>query len=284
MTNRSRSEGLSFYLQKQVENRHIAQNIILSVGVNPANKELVFTFRDGTIKRFARQSAGTSQASVVVVNSASINVSGELVVTLSNGELYNFGVVTKPENFDNYTGTGIYVGGTDPLAFKPFLPGPGVTVDNQIVTFANLGEVDPTFDGYMAFTNPSIGSTASSGAFRNRNLTQIEEGITGVTLAASVISLPKGKYYAKGWTKAYRTNYLMCRLFNVTANVSLLDGMIAYAQANGGYNAEAHSSLSGYFTLAADSDVRLQAYYSSTYSSQSLSPPDNHLELWKVSS
>jgi hypothetical protein len=284
MTNRSRAEGLSFVLQKQVENRHIKENIITTVGVNASTKELVFTFRDGTIKKFARQSAGTSQASVVVVSSAAINASGELVVALSNGEIYNFGVVTRPENFDNYTGTGVYVGGTDPLVFKPIVAGPGVTVTGPLVEFQNLGEVDPTFDGYVAFTNNIQSGSASAGAFRTRVLNLLLHGITGVSVASSVIRLPKGKYYIKGWAKSYRTNYFVSRLFNNTTGLPLLIGTSTYAQVGGGYNAEPHSSFSGYVTLEEDSDVILQAYYSTSYSSHSLSVLENLLEIWKVSS
>lgn len=284
MTNRSRTEGLSFYLQKPVANEHIQQNIITHVGINSSTKELIFTFKDGTIKKFPRQSSGTSQASVVLVNSAAINANGELVVSLSNGELYNFGVVTRPENFNNYSGMGIYVGGTNPLTFKPFLAGQGVNVDGNKITFDGLGEVDPGFDGYVLFTNLILSGTATAGAFRNRTLTVMDGSIAGISLTSSVMRLPKGKYYTKGWVKSYRTNYLQPRLFNVTANTELIRGLISYSQVGGGYNAESHASLSGYFTLTEDSDVTLQAYVYTSYSSPALSAPDNLLELWKVSS
>lgn len=284
MTNRSRTEGLSFYLQKPVANEHIKQNIIVSVGSHPSTKELIFTFKDGTVKKFPRQSSGTSQASVVMVNSATININGELIVGLTNGELYNFGVITRPENFDNYTGMGIYVGGMNPLVFKPFLAGQGVTVDGNKIIFEGLSEVDPGFDGYALFTNLVLSGTATAGAFRNRTLTIMDGDLTGTSLNSSVIRLPKGKYYTKGWVKTYRTNYLQPRLFNVSANAELIRGMVSYSQANGGYNAESHASLSGYFVLPEDSNVVLQAYFNTSYSSPALVAPDNLLELWKVSS
>lgn len=282
MINRSRTEGLSFFTQRTVKNQHIKQNIIVSVGVDVA-KKLVFTFRDGTIKTFARTALPSGQLPTVV-DSATISPAGELIVSLSNGEVYNFGVVTKPENFDNYVGIGMYQGGTDPLIFKPFLAGQNITIDAHRITYTAASELDIGFDSYVHLSNSVFSGSATAGAFRTRLLNSKAGDIPGLILSSNLITLPKGKYYIKGWAKSYRTNYLMARLFDVTNNKSLIDGTVAYSQSNNTAlnNAEAHSSFSDYITVESDVVVCLQAYYSATYATHAASGNENSLEIWKV--
>lgn len=283
MTNRSRNEGLSFFMQRQIKNEHIKQNIITSVGVDGA-KRLVFTFRDGAVKTFARN-AGDPNQLPTMVNSAAISPAGELIVSLSNGEIYNFGVITKPENFDNYVGLGMYLGGTSPLIFKPFLAGQNVSIDGHRITYTAASELDISFDQYVHLSNSVLSGSATSGAFRTRSLNTKAWDIPGLLLSSNMIALPKGKYYIKGWIKAYRTNYLMARLFDVTNNKPLINGTVTYAQSNNTTynNSEAHSLFSDYIVVESDIVISLQAYYSLTYGLPAASGNENSLEIWKVS-
>lgn len=83
--------------------------------------------------------------------------------------------------------------------------------------------------------------------------------IPGASLASNLVSLKAGTYYVSGSDMGYRTNSHKARLYNVTASAVLLQGTAENANAPD-YPAATRSLIGGQFTLAADSQIRLEHY------------------------
>lgn len=284
MSNPSRADSLSFILTKSIPNDRLKENVLISIINNLATKELSFIFRDGTIKKVSRAAGGIPQNQVVMIQSALINGAGELVVTLTDGRVLNYGVVRLPENFIGFEGTGVFTGVEGgKLIFKPLVAGSGTTLENGKLKFLGLNETDRTFDGYARFWDePPYGGSLSGGAYRTRVLRSSQSNIPEATLTANVVTLPPGKYYCSGFVKAYRVNLLIGRLWNSTEGIVQLRGQPCNPSVGTGYNAEAYSHFSGYFTLTQTCQFVLQSWVGTTYTSHSLSYGANNLEFWKV--
>ena len=110
-------------------------------------------------------------------------------------------------------------------------------------------------------------------AWRTRILnTTVINGIPGASLSANQIILPSGTYFCEGSAPAVYANSNATtqkhktRLFDVTNNVSLIDGSLGlqYRSANGSH-IETRSFISGAFSLSSGSTrVELQHYSTHT--------------------
>jgi hypothetical protein len=98
------------------------------------------------------------------------------------------------------------------------------------------------------------GGTFTNGAWRVRTLnTVLVNHITGASLASDKITLPAGRYFVHANAPAYNINQHQARLFDNTGNVALLYGPGEYC-----FNTQSRAFVSGEFTLAVQSDVRLE--------------------------
>jgi hypothetical protein len=101
------------------------------------------------------------------------------------------------------------------------------------------------------------GGTFTAGAWQVRTLNTVKTNeITGASLAADVVTLPAGTYEADASAPCFSVNRHQARVYNVTGAAVLLEGQNAYAAAAD--NASVPSRVVGRFTLAVQSDVRLE--------------------------
>ena len=133
----------------------------------------------------------------------------------------------------------------------------------------------------------SASGTASASNWDLRDLnTIIVNQIQGASLSGLTISLPTGNYYAEAFSVFGNTANTNCRLFNVTSGLALINGL------NGSGSSTGNSTVSvqGYFSLTAQSSIRLQ--YNGGNTGATLGVPKNYSGLsekysevfiWKLS-
>jgi hypothetical protein len=115
------------------------------------------------------------------------------------------------------------------------------------------------------------GGTNTTGAWTKRILnTTIQNGITGCSIASSVITLPAGTYYVWANAPFYRTNRAPIRLQNTSDSTTAIIPQSSYMVS--AYENQGISNFMGYFTIAATKNFEVQ-YYSQT------SQADNGLGL-----
>lgn len=104
----------------------------------------------------------------------------------------------------------------------------------------------------------TAGGTFTAGAWQVRDLnTVLTNEITGSALSSNTITgLKAGVYEVLASAPAYQVNEVQLRLYNVTAAVAVLTGVSGYA--GGSATTEWLSWVTGRFTLAATSTLRLE--------------------------
>jgi len=100
------------------------------------------------------------------------------------------------------------------------------------------------------------GGTSTTGSFIKRTLnTTVQNGITGCSIASSVITLPAGTYLVKAQSPFVASSSTKIKLRNTTDSTDTIIGESDYmATSNGGVTA----LLNGYFTIAANKNFELQ--------------------------
>ena len=107
------------------------------------------------------------------------------------------------------------------------------------------------------------GGTFTSGAWQTRTLNTVKTNeISGASLATNQVTLPAGTYEVDGSTPCYNGQQHQARLYDVTAAAALLLGSSAHADAAN--NVMNYSLIRGRFTLAVQSEVRLEHRCTST--------------------
>ena len=97
------------------------------------------------------------------------------------------------------------------------------------------------------------GGGATSGSFIKRTLnTTIQNGITGCSIASSVITLPAGTYYVQASAPFGYVDLTKIKLRNTTDSTDAIIGQSVILPAGG------TAFLTGYFTIAASKDFELQ--------------------------
>jgi hypothetical protein len=117
----------------------------------------------------------------------------------------------------------------------------------------------------------TAGGTATSGAWRQRNLSVIPVNrITGASLTSNQITLPAGTYRATIRAMfGAQVSVAQCRLYDTTNSAALVLGSNAFSSSNGSY-ASTYSAGTNEFTLASSAVVELEYQVSSTKSSDGL--------------
>lgn len=106
----------------------------------------------------------------------------------------------------------------------------------------------------------TAGGTFTQSAWQTRTLnTAVINGITGASLASNEITLPAGFYEIIASAPAYTVGVHKARLYNVTGAATLLLGTDEAMNAS-----QTRSHISGFFTLASSSAVRIEHYCSTT--------------------
>jgi len=100
------------------------------------------------------------------------------------------------------------------------------------------------------------GGTSVTGPFIKRTLnTTVQNGITGCSIASSVITLPAGTYLVQAQSPFVASSSTKIKLRNTTDSTDAVIGESDYmAATNGGVTA----SLLGYFTIAGNKNFELQ--------------------------
>jgi hypothetical protein len=105
------------------------------------------------------------------------------------------------------------------------------------------------------------GGTATSGSYVKRTLnTTIQNGITGCSIASSVITLPAGTYRLTGQAPVFNVTTNSSRLQNTTDATTTQQGSANYCQ-NNNYGS---SFINAYFTIAGTKNFEIQTRVGST--------------------
>ncbi|MCL1599814.1 MAG: hypothetical protein M3094_11560, partial [Actinomycetia bacterium] len=153
--------------------------------------------------------------------------------------------------------------GLDDLADS--LNSAGVTEQTVTVQLTDLA-VTPSYDGLVMAellhvwheeTASTNGGAATSGSFETRTLnTETTNEIDGATLASNVITLPPGTYWLNGWCAGHACDLYKSRVYDITASATLIVGSSERATSSSRH--VTRSTVSGRFTLAVESDLRLE--------------------------
>jgi hypothetical protein len=104
----------------------------------------------------------------------------------------------------------------------------------------------------------SAGGSASAGTWQKRTLnTTVINGITGASVASSVVTLPAGTYYVRCSAPGWRVNGHAVRLRNTTDASTAAQGMSVESR-NGTDTTTTVSEADGYFTIAGAKTYELQ--------------------------
>jgi hypothetical protein len=113
-------------------------------------------------------------------------------------------------------------------------------------------------------TGTSGGTVSSANTWVTRVLnTVVSNAVSGASLSSNSVTLPAGTYVVTATAPGYRMNSHKARLYNVTASAVLLQGSSEIANA-ADYPVQSASVITGQFTLATSSAVRIEHWSSST--------------------
>ena len=105
------------------------------------------------------------------------------------------------------------------------------------------------------------GGTATSGSYVKRTLnTTVQNGITGCSIASSVITLPAGTYRLTAQAPVFNVSTNSSRLRNTTDATTTQQGCSNFSS-NNNYG---YSTVEAYFTIAASKNFELQTQVGST--------------------
>ena len=107
---------------------------------------------------------------------------------------------------------------------------------------------------YAAGTN---GGTGLVNVWNTRTLNTLRTNEIGASLASNVITLSAGTYFSEGSAPAYNSGSHQIRLWNITDNLTALNGS---SESNSSSNVQTRSFLSGRFTIASAKQFRLEHY------------------------
>jgi hypothetical protein len=131
------------------------------------------------------------------------------------------------------------------------------------------GDAAPPKHLVVEHTEPlgTEGGTLTAGAWETRKLNTKPSDTVGATLAADVITLPKGTYHVRGSVPFFRCNKAIARLYDVTNGAVLLYGSNVFADSDTAGSSDS-SDLYGQITLAAATQIRLESRIETTKTSQ----------------
>lgn len=280
----SRAEALSVLSIRKLSATQLQGDPVIDISVDQSNKDIVITFAKSGQKRILRAANSVPQSSVVTVAYAGYNAEFELVVVLSNNEIYNFGRIAGDPEYVGASGTGFLAStlAGHPI-FKPLVGSGDVVVSQEGVTLVGSIDPDQSFNVYARFYEKTrYTHTPPADTWVTRSLRESDIFLPGTSLASNIITLPAGEYYAQGWCVSYRTNFLRSRLFDVTNNRVLVLGMTSLSKVGTGYNVETYSRFGGKFILLQPTQIVLQALVSVPFSEHSITPTGNQVEIWRL--
>lgn len=125
-----------------------------------------------------------------------------------------------------------------------------------------VGGTDPSWGGMLIVvdekTTGTAGGTATSGAFRTRDLTTVKMNtISGASLATNQITLPAGTYTIEASAPAYRCDNHASRLQNITDATTILTGTSEVTEQSGAI-VTTRSHILGTFTIAGAKAFEIQ--------------------------
>jgi len=125
-----------------------------------------------------------------------------------------------------------------------------------------VGGTDPSWGGTLIVvdekTTGTAGGTATSGAFRTRDLNTVKlNTISGASLATNQITLPAGTYTIEASAPAYRCDVHAVRLQNITDAATTLTGTSEVTEQAGAI-VTTRSHILGTFTIAGSKAFEVQ--------------------------
>jgi len=105
----------------------------------------------------------------------------------------------------------------------------------------------------------TAGGSSVATTWTKHDLASKSNGITGASVASSVVSLPAGTYRATGYALAYQPTGFKIRLRNTTDGSTIAVGSNGYSSASNNDNVHSHI-INHIFTLAGTKNIELQYY------------------------
>jgi hypothetical protein len=151
---------------------------------------------------------------------------------------------------------------------------PFATSDSVLVYFQRTGDKGDTGAAgvtpgtYAAKVSHRIATSTAGDSVAGANtraLNTVESNtITGASLASNTLTLPAGTYRYRARAPGYGTGYHTCYLYNTTSSAIVNQGSTSY---NGVSTDQSDSTVSGYFTLSAQSGIQLRHNFSNAVTS-----------------
>jgi len=134
-------------------------------------------------------------------------------------------------------------------------------------------------------TSGTGGGSFTSGSWQKRTInTALTSGISGASLASSVITLPAGTYWIEVEAAQHYTNIHRVRLQNTSDGSTTLIGMSCFSE--NGFGGDEQATLRGMFTIASNKNFEIQHRCSNTgtFGTQSSLGTEVYLDcrIWKV--
>jgi len=134
-------------------------------------------------------------------------------------------------------------------------------------------------------TSGTGGGSFTSGSWQKRTInTALTSGISGASLASSVITLPAGTYWIEVEAAQHYTNIHRVRLQNTSDGSTTLIGMSCFSE--NGFGGDEQATLRGMFTIASNKNFEIQHRCSNTgtFGIQSSLGTEVYLDcrIWKV--
>jgi hypothetical protein len=142
------------------------------------------------------------------------------------------------------------------MPLTTYTAGQVLTAASLNANFSFAATAGPTFAVFNETqANGTDGGTATSGSFIKRVLnTTVTNGITGCSIASSVITLPAGTYLVQAYAPFIQTNGAQLKLRNTTDST---DAIVGTAQKIN-TSASGMPELTGVFTIAGSKNFELQ--------------------------
>jgi len=104
----------------------------------------------------------------------------------------------------------------------------------------------------------TAGGTSIATTWTKHTLAEKTNGITGSSVASSVVTLPAGTFRASGFAVAYQPNAFKMRLRNTTDSTTIAVGSNGYSSTSN--NDNVYSFVDAVFTLASSKTIEFQYY------------------------
>jgi hypothetical protein len=251
---------ISFYDVKNIPEELLNYDYVTTIEYSLFTQDIIVHYKSGTTKNLGSVSPGDIRN----ISDATI-VDGDLIIITNLGNI-NAGraVAEYTYNTGNVTGLGLLVDNNG--TFKTVTStDPNITItDNSSalnfdITLGSLTPPDgaPVYSNFAWFRDTAEDFTTISNTWSKRNINQIVVNNLGLTNVDGRITLVRGAYLIKGYTKSYRSTTSYPAIRDAVNNITLLQGMSG-VNFNAADSTDCTMTIRGYLNIESTTDIELQ--------------------------